>query len=148
MNKEENILKLGKNHLNQWIKENPDKRFDLSNMFFENQDFSGWRFSKSLMNNSKFINCDFSNADLSEISALSVDFTGSKFIKAALYRANLSRSICINVDFLFIPKFGDIYNNGTNKNIAISSFSKKLCGKNRPGHFSAVGDIIDRLQAN
>ena len=99
MNKEENILKLGKNHLNQWIKENPDKRFDLSNMFFENQDFSGLRFSKSLMNNSKFINCDFSNADLSEISALSVDFTGSKFIKAALYRANLSRSICINVDF-------------------------------------------------
>ena len=51
----------------------------------------------------------------------------------------------INLDFLFIPKFGDIYNNGTNKNIAISSFSKKLCGKNRPGHFSAVADIIDRF---
>ena len=81
MNKEENILKLGKNHLNQWIKENPDKRFDLSNMFFENQDFSGWRFSKSLMNNSKFINCDFSNADLKSTTFNGVQVAGNVVFK-------------------------------------------------------------------
>ena len=32
-----------------------------------------------------------------------------------------------------------------NKNIKISSFSKKLCGKFRPGHFEAVADVIDRF---
>ena len=33
----------------------------------------------------------------------------------------------------------------SNKNIKISSFSKKLCGKFRPGHFEAVVDVIDRF---
>ena len=99
MNKEEKIVKLGKNYINDWIKKNPNKRFDLSTLSFEGVDFSGWRFSKSSFNNSKFINCDFSNSDLSEVSALGVNFTGSMFIKSALYRANLSRSICIDVNF-------------------------------------------------
>ena len=99
MDKDKKIIDLIKENLNQWIKENPDKRFDLSNLIFINEDFSGWRFSKALLNNSNFINCNFFEADLSEISAINADFTGSKFIKSALYRANLSRSKCINVDF-------------------------------------------------
>jgi len=99
MYKDKKITNLSKENLNLWIKENPDKRFDLSNVTFINKDFTGWRFSKAVLNNSRFINCNFFEADLSEISAINVDFTGSKFIKSALYRANLSRSKCINVDF-------------------------------------------------
>ena len=49
------------------------------------------------------------------------------------------------VDFLYIPTFNEIYPKGVNKNIKISSFKKKLCGKFRPGHFESVVDVIDRF---
>ena len=51
----------------------------------------------------------------------------------------------LKIDFLYLPKVKDIYPKGQNKNIKISSLKKKLCGKNRPGHFEAVVDVIDRL---
>ena len=51
----------------------------------------------------------------------------------------------LKVDYLFLPKFNQIYPSGTNKKIKISSFSKKLCGKNRPGHFEAVVDVVERF---
>ena len=51
----------------------------------------------------------------------------------------------IKVDFLFCPKSNEIYKDGPNKNLIISNFSKKLCGKKRPGHFRAVVDIVDRF---
>ena len=49
------------------------------------------------------------------------------------------------VDYLYLPSVNQIYPNGRNKNIKISSFRKKLCGKFRPGHFEAVVDVIDRF---
>ena len=49
------------------------------------------------------------------------------------------------VDYLYLPSVNQIYPNGRNKNIKISSFGKKLCGKFRPGHFKAVADVIDRF---
>jgi len=49
------------------------------------------------------------------------------------------------VDYLYLPSVNQIYPNGKNKNIKISSFGKKLCGKFRPGHFEAVADVIDRF---
>ena len=51
----------------------------------------------------------------------------------------------LKVEFLFIPKCKQIYPSAANKKIKISSFSKKLCGKNRPGHFEAVVDVIERF---
>jgi len=51
----------------------------------------------------------------------------------------------LKIDFLYLPKVKDIYPKGQNKNIKISSLKKKLCGKNRPGHFEAVVDVIDRF---
>ena len=65
------------------------------------------------------------------------------------YPRKINRDISIlkklNVDFLYIPTSKQIYPCGINKNIKISKFSKKLCGKSRPGHFSAVVDVIDRF---
>ena len=49
------------------------------------------------------------------------------------------------VDYLYLPSVNQIYPNGRNKNIKISSFRKKLCGKFRPGHFEAVVDVIERF---
>jgi len=51
----------------------------------------------------------------------------------------------LKVNYLFLPSMNQIYPNGRNKNILISSFKKKLCGKFRPGHFEAVVDVIDRF---
>ena len=51
----------------------------------------------------------------------------------------------LKVDYLYLPSEKQIYPNGQNKNIKISSFEKKLCGKFRPGHFKAIVDVIDRF---
>ena len=49
------------------------------------------------------------------------------------------------VDYLYLPSVNQMYPDGRNKNIKISYFGKKLCGKFRPGHFEAVSDVIDRF---
>jgi len=65
------------------------------------------------------------------------------------YPRNLKKDIYLlkklNIDYLFLPSNKDIYPSGPNKKIKISSFSKKLCGKNRPGHFEAVVDVVERF---
>ena len=65
------------------------------------------------------------------------------------YPRNLKKDISIlrkcKVDYLYLPSTKQIYPFGSNKKIKISSFSKKLCGKFRPGHFEAVVDVIDRF---
>ena len=51
----------------------------------------------------------------------------------------------LKIDYLYVPTIKQIYLNGPNRNIKISAFENKLCGKNRPGHFKAVVDVIDRF---
>ena len=66
-----------------------------------------------------------------------------------LYPKMLKKDISIlkklKVDYLYLPSNKQIYPSGQNKNIKISPFAKKLCGKSRPGHFEAVVDVIDRF---
>lgn len=68
------------------------------------------------------------------------------FIK---YPRILNRDINIlkklKINFLYLPTEKDIYPYGQNKNIKIDPFSKKLCGKSRPGHFKAVVDVVDKF---
>jgi len=65
------------------------------------------------------------------------------------YPRNINKDISLlkktKVDYLYIPKFKEIYPYGFNKNIKISSFGKKLCGQSRPGHFKAVADVLHRF---
>ena len=49
------------------------------------------------------------------------------------------------IDYLYLPKDNQIYHKRQNKKIKIDSFSKKLCGKFRPGHFEAVVDVVNRF---
>ena len=65
------------------------------------------------------------------------------------YPKNIKKDITIlrrcKIDYLYLPSTKQIYPFGYNKKIKISSFSRKLCGKFRPGHFEAVVDVIDRF---
>ena len=65
------------------------------------------------------------------------------------YPRNLKKDIKIlkklKVDYLYIPSHKEIYERKKNQGLLISAFSKKLCGKYRPGHFTAVVDVIDRF---
>ena len=66
-----------------------------------------------------------------------------------MYPRNFKKDISLlrkyNIDYLYLPTMKQIYPFGYNKKIKISSFSKKLCGKFRPGHFESVVDVINRF---
>ena len=65
------------------------------------------------------------------------------------YPRNLKKDISIlrkcNIDYLYLPTNKQIYPDGPNKKIKISTFSKQLCGKFRPNHFKGVVDVVDRF---
>lgn len=50
------------------------------------------------------------------------------------------------VDLLFMPETKDIYGDGKPQiRLTIKSFSDVLCGKDRPGHFNGVVQVVARL---
>ena len=49
------------------------------------------------------------------------------------------------IDYLYIPNNKDIYSFKVKNSIYLDKFSKKLCGKFKPGHFKAVIDIVNRF---
>ena len=70
----------------------------------------------------------------------------SDFLKyPRMLKKDISILTKLKVDYLYLPSIIQIYPNGPNNNIKISSFRKKLCGKYRSGHFEAVVDVIDRF---
>jgi len=70
----------------------------------------------------------------------------SDFLKyPRVLKKDISILAKLKVDYLYLPSIIQIYPNGPNNNIKISSFGKKLCGKYRSGHFEAVVDVIDRF---
>ena len=49
------------------------------------------------------------------------------------------------LDYIYIPKFKDIYENNKRSNIKIEKKYKILCAKFRKGHFEGVLDVMNRL---
>ena len=49
------------------------------------------------------------------------------------------------LDYVYIPKFKDIYENNKQSNIEIEKKYKILCAKFRKGHFEGVLDVMNRL---
>ena len=75
-------------------------------------------------------------------------FNNKKDFKS--YPINLNRDIRVlkktkKVDFLYIPKFKDIYDNKDKSKIKIKKKDKILCAKFRKGHFKGVLDVMERL---
>ena len=65
------------------------------------------------------------------------------------YPRNLKRDTKLlrklKVNYLYCPKYKDIFSFKTKNKIYMHSFSKKLCGKYRPGHFKGVLDVVNRF---
>lgn len=51
----------------------------------------------------------------------------------------------LGVDYLFTPKYEDLYNDNYRYKISEDQFSKELCGKSREGHFSGVMTVVMKL---
>ena len=66
------------------------------------------------------------------------------------YPSNIKKDLAIlkkikRLDFIYIPKFKDIYENKKQSNIKINKKDKILCAKYRKGHFEGVLDVMNRL---
>jgi len=65
------------------------------------------------------------------------------------YPRNLKNDLKIlkklNVDYLYLPSYQDIYSLKPKNQIYLHSFSKKLCGKTRKKHFEGVINIVNRF---
>ena len=66
------------------------------------------------------------------------------------YPSNIKKDLKIlkkikKIDYVYIPKFKDIYKNNNRPKIKINKSDKILCAKFRKGHFEGVLDVMDRL---
>jgi pantoate--beta-alanine ligase len=66
------------------------------------------------------------------------------------YPANIKKDLAIlrkikKLDFVYIPKFIDVYENKKKSEIKIKKKFKVLCAKFRKGHFEGVLDVMNRL---
>jgi pantoate--beta-alanine ligase len=66
------------------------------------------------------------------------------------YPTNIAKDLSVlkkikGIDFIFIPKFKDIYDTQKKSKIKINIKDKILCAKFRKGHFEGVLDVMDRL---
>ena len=75
-------------------------------------------------------------------------FNNKKDLKS--YPSNIKKDLAIlrkipKIDFIYIPKFKDIYKNKDQSKIRINENDKILCAKFRKGHFEGVLDVMDKL---
>ena len=66
------------------------------------------------------------------------------------YPVNIKKDLSIlkrikGIDFVYLPKFQDIYDTEKKSKIKINIKDKILCAKFRDGHFEGVLDVMDRL---
>ena len=66
------------------------------------------------------------------------------------YPSNIKKDLRIlkkikKIDYVYIPKFKDIYKNNNRPKIKINKNDKILCAKFRKGHFEGVLDVMDKL---
>jgi len=66
------------------------------------------------------------------------------------YPSNIKNDLAVlkkikKLDFIYIPKFKDIYENNKQLHIKIKKKDKILCAKYRKGHFEGVLDVMNRL---
>ena len=66
------------------------------------------------------------------------------------YPSNIKKDLIIlkkinKIDFIYVPKFKDIYKNNQKSKIKINKNDKILCAKFRKGHFEGVLDVMNKL---
>jgi len=75
-------------------------------------------------------------------------FNNKKDLKS--YPRNINKDLKIlkktkKVDFVYLPRFKDIYNDKNKSKIKLNKKDKILCAKYRKGHFEGVLDVMERL---
>ncbi len=75
-------------------------------------------------------------------------FNNKKDLKS--YPQNIKKDLNIlkkskKIDFVYLPKFNDIYENKNKSKIKLSKKDKILCAKFRKGHFEGVLDVMYKL---
>ncbi len=75
-------------------------------------------------------------------------FNNKKDFKS--YPSNIKKDLSLlrkinKIDYVYIPKYKDIYQMHYKSKIKINSRDKILCAKYRPGHFEGVLEVMDRL---
>jgi pantoate--beta-alanine ligase len=75
-------------------------------------------------------------------------FNNIKDLKS--YPKNIKKDLTMlrknpKIDFVYIPKFEDIYKSNNKSKIKIDKKDTILCAKFRKGHFEGVLDVMDRL---
>ena len=98
----------------------------------------------SLINRSKKI-C---NKTIVSIFVNPKQFNNKKDLKS--YPSNFKRDLSIlkktkKVDFVYLPKFKDIYNDTKKSKIFLDQKDKILCARYRKGHFEGVLDVMNKL---
>ena len=65
------------------------------------------------------------------------------------YPRNVNKDIAflkkIKIKYIYLPNHEDLYSFKSKIPLRIDSFSKKLCGKFRPGHFKGVVNVVNRF---
>jgi len=51
----------------------------------------------------------------------------------------------IGIDYLFIPTIEEIYPKQIKTKVIVQEITEKLCGKSRPGHFTGVTTVVNKL---
>ena len=73
----------------------------------------------------------------------------SKSLDFQKYPRNINKDITalkkINIKYLYLPTYKDIYSFKPKSNIFLDKFSKNLCGKFRPRHFLGVINVVNRF---
>jgi pantoate--beta-alanine ligase len=49
------------------------------------------------------------------------------------------------VDYVLMPNYDELYADGFRYQVTETQFSEKLCGRNRPGHFTGVLTVVMKL---
>ena len=97
----------------------------------------------SLIQKSK-VDC---NKSIVSIFVNPTQFNNDKDFKR--YPRNIKKDLSIlkkiDVDFVYIPNFKQIYGHKKKKKVRLNNKDKVLCAKFRKGHFEGVIDIMDRL---
>jgi len=67
-----------------------------------------------------------------------------------LYPSNIKKDLAIlkkirKLDFVYIPRFKDVYENKSKSKVKIEKKYKVLCARFRKGHFEGVLDVMNRL---
>lgn len=58
---------------------------------------------------------------------------------------DLAKARACGVDFVFMPKAGDMYPAGFETYVEVGEMTQTLCGASRPGHFKGVTTIVAKL---